>query len=63
MKAIVDQEACIGCGMCIDICPEVFAYDDNSKSETIVDEVPEASQDKSTEAKEICPVDAIKIED
>lgn len=62
MKAIVDQEACIGCGMCIDICPEVFAYNSEEKSEAVVDEVPDAEHEKAAEAKDICPVDAIEID-
>ena len=24
MRAIVDEETCIGCGRCVEICPEVF---------------------------------------
>jgi ferredoxin len=24
MKAIVDKDLCIGCGLCVDVCPEVF---------------------------------------
>ena len=24
MRAIVDEETCIGCGRCVEICPDVF---------------------------------------
>lgn len=27
MKAVVDKETCIGCGLCPSICPEVFSMD------------------------------------
>jgi ferredoxin len=62
MKALVDQDTCIGCGMCIDICPEVFKYNDEDKSESILNEVPEHLKDKANEAAEVCPVEAIVLE-
>lgn len=62
MKAIVDQDTCIGCGMCIDICPEIFKYNDEDKSESILDEIPDDLKDKADEAAQICPVEAITLE-
>ena len=66
MKINVSQEGCIGCGMCIDICPEVFKYNDDFKSEVIPEmsaqELSEELTAKVTEAKEACPVDAIVTE-
>lgn len=62
VKVCVNQEACIGCGMCIDICPEVFKYNSDDKSEAAVQEVPSDLEDKAAEAKDVCPVDAIEIE-
>ncbi len=63
MKINVSQEGCIGCGMCIDICPEVFKYNDDFKSEVISEAISEnMSEDlkaKVVEAKDACPVDAI----
>lgn len=63
MKINVNQEECIGCGMCIDICPEVFKYNDEFKSEVVSEEIskniPEDLKSKTVEAKEACPVDAI----
>ena len=37
-----NEEACIGCGMCIDVCPEVFEYNDDSKSEAINENITDA---------------------
>lgn len=31
-KLTVDQEGCIGCGMCIALCPAVFAFNEDGKS-------------------------------
>lgn len=63
MKAIVDQDLCIGCGLCADLCPEVFELDDDDKAQTIVDEVPEEAEEACRNAAEQCPVEAIKIEE
>ena len=63
MKVKVDQESCIGCGMCIDVCPKVFKYNDEDKSEPIMQEVPEDLKDKALEAKNVCPVDAIEVDE
>jgi ferredoxin len=27
MKATVDKNLCMGCGLCADLCPEVFEFD------------------------------------
>ncbi len=59
MKAVVDQDICIGCGMCVDICPEIFKYNDEYKSESILEEVPEDLKIRAEEATEACPVEAI----
>lgn len=48
MKAFVDKETCIGCGLCPSICPDVFAMDDDDgKAKTIVDSVPDELEDLS----------------
>ena len=61
MKAMVNEE-CISCGMCIDICPEVFSYNDEEKSQAIEGDVPTELEEKVVEAQNSCPVDAIKVE-
>lgn len=62
MKAIVDQDGCISCGLCIDICPEVFSYNDDGVSEAIVDTVPANCEDRAQEAADGCPVSVIGLE-
>ena len=61
MKVKVNQE-CIGCGMCIDICPEVFEYNDEGLSTSKSEEINDSLSDSVTEAMEACPVDAIEAE-
>lgn len=62
MKAYVDREACISCGLCESLCPSVFKLDEESISEVIVDEIPKDSESCAIESQEQCPTDAIKVE-
>ena len=36
MKAVVDKETCIGCGLCTNICPAVFDMDDDGLGKMMV---------------------------
>ncbi|MFC1632451.1 4Fe-4S binding protein, partial [Candidatus Omnitrophota bacterium] len=29
MKALVSDELCVGCGLCADVCPDVFAMEES----------------------------------
>ena len=61
MKAYVDKDTCISCGLCPSICPEVFEMEDDGKAGVIVDEVPEDSVESAKEAEDSCPTEAIKV--
>jgi len=61
MKAVVDPDLCTGCGLCVDVCPEVFEMEGEIAT-VIVDEVPEDAEDTAREAVESCPVEAITLE-
>ena len=53
----VDAEKCIGCGMCVSMCPDVFEMGDDGKAKVV-------SQKDSSEVKETaesCPVEAITL--
>ena len=62
MKVKVDKEACIGCGMCIDICPKVFEYDDEGKSVCKSEEISDDLSEKVNESADVCPVSAISVD-
>lgn len=62
MKASVDQETCIGCELCANICPDVFHMEDDGKSHAIKDEVPGELEGDAEEARDSCPVSAIDID-
>ena len=62
MKAHVDHDTCIGCGVCPSVCPEVFEMRDDGLSHVIVDTVPAGAEDAAKDAEESCPEDAITVE-
>ncbi len=53
----VNQEKCIGCGMCAGLCPETFVLNAEGKAEAI-DQTP---SDCAKNAAENCPVGAIIV--
>ena len=60
MKLKVEKDICIGCGACQAICPDVFEIDDDGLAVSIVEEVNEDVIEDAIDAKEGCPVNAIK---
>jgi ferredoxin len=62
MKAYVNKDTCIGCELCVSICPEVFMMYNNIAAEAIDEELDSSVVEDVKEAKLQCPVDAISIE-
>ncbi len=54
----VDQDKCVGCGMCAGLCPETFVMNAAGKSEVLNGEV----NDCAKNAAENCPVGAIILD-
>ena len=62
MHALVLPEACIRCGMCPSICPEVFTLPDNGEAaHTIADPIPDNCRAAAQDAADNCPTSAIQI--
>lgn len=61
MKAKVDKSGCIGCSLCVDICPDVFKVDTDGLA-TAYGKVTEENIDTAKEAEESCPTEVISIE-
>lgn len=61
MKASVDQDGCISCGLCIDLCPEVFSYNEDDVSVAIEGEIPENALERAEESRDGCPVSVIDL--
>lgn len=58
--AKIDKEECLGCGMCVNLCPEVFELK-NGKSQVKEKANLEKHKDCIKQAIDSCPVRAIKI--
>lgn len=56
MAIVVDQNKCVGCGLCAGLCPEVFVMNENGKSQVIGD-----NKECAQEAAASCPVGAITV--
>jgi len=54
----VDQETCIGCGRCTEVCPDVFKLNSDGKSGVIGD-----NKECAMSAADQCPVEAIFVEE
>ena len=61
MKVSVDPDKCQGHARCWEICPEVFALDDEGHSYVENPQVPAALEAKAREAADNCPERAITV--
>ena len=57
-----DASECTGCGLCTEICPEVFDLQ-GDVAVVIADPVPVDAEGKVIESVESCPVEAIRAEE
>ena len=62
MRAYVDPDVCIGCGLCAATAPEVFRMNDNGTAEAFADTTDE-NRDDVQSAIDGCPVSAIRDEE
>ncbi len=60
-KPVINEELCIGCGVCVSVAPDVFEMNDENKATVKAD----AKIDEATvqDAIDQCPVQAISWEE
>jgi len=60
LKVKIDADACIGCGLCVSTCPEVYRMDDD-KAVVSVATVPAPAEENCKKSVDECPTTAIVI--
>lgn len=62
MNVRINQSDCIGCGVCMQVCPKVFALDESEGKATLLQEGNQGTGHKRSavkEAIESCPIGCI----
>lgn len=59
MKALVNKELCVGCGLCVSMNPEVFEMDEDGLATAVKETEDEALLQENIDS---CPVSAISKE-
>ncbi len=61
-KVVIDTDECTGCESCVELCPEVFAFDEDNEIAYVI--LPEGGpEDQIQEAIDNCPVECIYWEE
>jgi ferredoxin len=61
-RVVIDSEECVGCQTCVELCPEVFAFDEASEKAEVV-KAEGGPEDCIEEAITSCPVECIRWEE
>jgi ferredoxin len=61
MKVKVNTKKCLGCGMCVSMCPQIFEFK-NGKSNVKKDAPIEKNEKCIKQAASLCPAQAIEID-
>jgi NAD-dependent dihydropyrimidine dehydrogenase PreA subunit len=59
INVLVDRDACIGCGACVDMCPKQILGLDGENKCVVSDQ---SKCDRLGGCERVCPTDAIKIQ-
>ncbi|MHC5908423.1 ferredoxin [Streptomyces sp. S6] len=62
MKVVVDMNKCQDHGQCVFAAPDVFSFDDAGRL-AYVSDPEDALREEVEEAADVCPLQAIRIED
>ena len=62
MRVRVDEDLCSGCGICLDVAPELFEMGSDGKAHPKVNPVPVHLESMCLDAIDQCPQGAIEVE-
>jgi ferredoxin len=62
VKVTLDDEECIGCQSCIELCPDVFGFDDETEKAYVYEQYSE-DEECIEDAAAACPVECIDVEE
>jgi ferredoxin len=61
-QVVIDTDECIGCESCVELCPDIFAFDEDAGHATVIK--PEGGDEGCLdEAMASCPAECITYED
>ncbi|MEW5774840.1 MAG: ferredoxin [Thermodesulfobacteriota bacterium] len=60
MAIVINEEECIGCGTCAELCPDVFEMIEEEEKARVT--APDSTADCVNESIDSCPVEAISRE-
>lgn len=58
----IDQDECISCESCVEICPEAFYFDDDTEKAYVKDDAT-GDEDCIEEAAASCPAECIYVDE
>jgi ferredoxin len=60
-KVTIETDECIGCQSCVELCPDVFAFDEETEKALVRDDC-SGNEECIDEAVGSCPVSCIIVE-
>ncbi len=61
-RVVLNEECCVGCGSCMEICPEVFQMSEDGEKALVI--APDKwDRERVQDAIDTCPNECISIED
>lgn len=60
-QLIIDEDECLGCEACVELCPEVFTFNEDAGKAEVIDGA-DADADCVDEAIASCPAECITKE-
>jgi ferredoxin len=61
-KVRIDEEECIGCESCVELCPDVFRFNEDTDKAEVIDE-DMGGEGCVEEAVASCPSECIHVDD